>query len=91
MAKASPVRLSNRIKQFHQTPAPNCIMFCKPYRVYGSWDIGPGAVLDLSAALPSLVKTCRRLYYEDSGWFVGDVQPLFTHSFGTACAVPRDP
>ncbi len=76
MSKPMPVSFPSRMDYFCKYPQSNKVMFCKRYKAEDIWNIAPGAVLDLELAWPGLVEICRKLYLQDTSWFVGDVSGL---------------
>jgi hypothetical protein len=78
METSSSFTTSEKVLQFLQEYKAGYIMFCKPFKVHGTWSIGVGSILEISEASKLLRKVCRELYIHDKGWFVGDVEALFS-------------
>lgn len=76
MTKKPLVLLSDRVARFLELPHNGFIMFLKRYKVDDAWDIGPGAIIELSEANIKLIKICQQLYNVDNTWFVGDILGL---------------
>ena len=79
MPRKAPPSLFDYINRFLENIQPHQIMFCKPYWVREEWNIGAGAVLDISMAHPRLVQICRALYENDKTWFIGDIDSLLSY------------
>ncbi len=78
MESSSSFTASEKALLFLEEDKAGYIMFCKPLKVHGTWNIGIGAVVDISQSSKLLRKVCRELYIHDNISFVGDVEALFS-------------
>ncbi len=76
MESSSSFTTSEKALQFLKEDKVGYIMFCKPLKVHGTWNIGIGAVVDIHESSKLLRKVCRELYTHDNTSFVGDVGSL---------------
>lgn len=78
METSSSFILSEKALQFLEEDKAGYIMFSKPLKVHGAWNIGVGAVVDINQSSKLLQKVCRELYINDKSWIIGDIETLFS-------------
>jgi len=78
MKSQSSFTASEKVLQFLQEYKAGYIMFCKPFKVHGTWSIGVGAIIDIRQSSKLLCKVCKELYVYDKDLFVGDIEALFS-------------